>query len=156
MKLYISLLLVICVAVANAIGVQATSVKVSFEKDGKQIKRGGTIRFYPDEQSYYKDRGFSKGIKPKVERGAFIVPPSLTKQENVIVVFESGEYILTFFGVPTSGFGAEEWIIGVDTKPFDKENIMETMPEKDIDYAAYLKFVAADGKPVRVLINSHK
>jgi len=157
MKFYIfSLLLLICFSSVGIANAQVSSIKVSFEKDGKQIDKGFRVRIYSDEQSYYKDRGHNKGIKPKVKQSAFIVPPEIMKQEKVIIIFEISEFDLAFFDVPTIGFNASNWTVGVDTKPFEKENIMGTIPEKNIDIAAYLEFLSKEGKKIKILVNRHK
>lgn len=139
---------------AESVPAQTNSVKVSLEKDGKQLNRGFRIQIYPDRESYSKDRWLSKGIKPKVKEHTFTVPPEIRKQEKVAyVILTFSDYSLTFVDLPLSAFESPEWVVGVDTKPFAKENIMQSIPKQEIEHAYYLQFINKEGKEVRILVN---
>jgi hypothetical protein len=148
------LLLLLCGLAMQSVKAQDNTVKVNLERDDKPIDKGVSIRIYLDEQTYDKDYLRSKGLKLKVKQNTFSVPAEVMRQEKVArVIVEFGEYSLTFSNVPLAAFEAQDWTVGVDTKPISKENLMKSISEKDIDYASYLQFLNKDGKRVKILVN---
>lgn len=156
LKLYLCSLLLLCTygSAIVPVNAQVNSVKVKLEIDGKQLNKGFKLRIYPDKESYNKDKWHTKGIRPKVEQNTFTVPIEIKKQETVAyMIIEFREYELTYFDVPIAAFEAADWVVGIDSRPFESVNVMQSISEKDIDYAYYLKFINKEGKDVKILVN---
>jgi hypothetical protein len=124
-------------------------VKISrFEVDGKEVHK----RFRP---LLYVD---GKLIEPVRVRNSFVVPPEVEGHEYIDVRFVSEKHNLLFPAVHVSKFESE-WVVGVDHKPFEKENIASEQPDpraKKLVDIYYLSFISNKGLDTRMVIKVYK
>jgi hypothetical protein len=124
---------------------QERAVKiVRFEVDGKPLtqpfKISLTVRGKTTEAKATKDR--------------FVVPSDLPESETVDVRFESGTYNLFFESVQITKFNTD-WIFGIDTNPFEPENVESVEPDppgKELSRIYYLSFHSKDGPDTRMIV----
>jgi hypothetical protein len=87
------------------------------------------------------------------------VPPELKEHEKLNVRFMSGKHDLSFESVYASKFKTD-WVVGVDTPPFDSENIASENPDppgKTLSVIWYIDFVPKDkGDGTRVVVKIYK
>lgn len=122
----------------------ADGVKVKFEVDGDEVKQKFKVMLYANDQV----------IEPVVTRNKFTVPPEIKNNERVNVRFLSGKYDLFFNSIHVSAFETA-WIVGVDNKPFDKENTASEEPDppdKELSGIYYLHFVSKSGLDTRTVV----
>jgi hypothetical protein len=136
----------ICAAAipVNPATTQSDRVKVKFEVDGNEIKQKFKVMLYVDDQV----------IEPVMSRNRFMVPPEIKNNEWVNVRFLSGGYDLYFGAIHVSAFETA-WIVGVDNKPFDKENTASEEPEpvdKKLSNIYYIHFVSKSGLDTRTVV----
>lgn len=138
-----------CIAVlANSVKAQTNCVKVKFEVDGKEIKQKFKVLLYVND----------KVIEPSVSENGFTVPPEIKEGDEVKVRFLSGEYDLFFDSLHSSKFGTD-WVVGVDNKPFDKENTEpdELAPDgKELSQIYYIVFLSKKGLDTRLVMKVYK
>jgi hypothetical protein len=137
------------VALVGSVSAQSQCVNVKFEVDGKEVDQKFRVLLYVD----------NRVIGPTVVGKSFIVPPELKDQEKVNVRFLSGEYDLFFESVYLTKFNTD-WVVGVDTPPFDNENITSENPDppgKTLSVIWYIDFVPKDkGDGTRVVVKVYK
>lgn len=136
------LLLSLLVSQVNA---QLKPVKFKFEVDGKPVKSQPKIILYVGD----------KKIEAEISGSSFVVPPEFQKQEKVNVHFISGKYDLLFESVYLSKFEGE-WVIGVDKKPFDKDNAASAQLGRQIKQIQYINFNSTQGDGTRIVVISYK
>ncbi len=139
-----------CVLLANSAKAQARSVKIlKFEVDGKEVRKGFKVLLYIG----------GKTIEPARTGNSFVVPPEVQGHENIGVRFLSGKYDLLFDSVHVSKFNTD-WIIGIDNKPFDAENISSEEPDppgRQLLVIHYMSFVPKDGGDgTRMIVKVYK
>jgi hypothetical protein len=145
-----TLALVVCaLAFVGSVSAQSQCVRIKFEVDGKQVDQKFRVLLSVD----------NKVIEPTVVGKSFIVPPELKDQEKVNVRFLSGQYDLSFESVYLTKFNTD-WIVGIDTPPFDSENIASENPDppgKTLSVIWYIDFVPKDkGDGTRVVVKVYK
>jgi hypothetical protein len=141
------LLLVILGVVASlaiTVSAQSKSVRFKIEVDGKPIKSETKIILYFGDEK----------IEPITSGNSFLLPPQLQKYERVNVRFISGKYNLLFESIYLSKFEGE-WVIGVDNKPFDKENSTSAQPGRPIKQIYYINFNPLHGDGTRMVVISY-
>lgn len=138
-----------CIAVlANSVKAQTNCVKVKFEVDGKEVKQKFKVVLYVSD----------KVIEPSVSETGFTVPPEIKEGDEVKVRFLSGEYDLFFDSLHSSKFGTD-WVVGVDNKPFDKENTEPEEPApdgKELSKIYYIIFLSKKGLDTRLVMKVYK
>lgn len=141
-----ALILVCCsVMLTNPTNAQTNCVKVKFEVDGKEVKQKFKILLYVNNEV----------IEPLMSENGFTVPPEIRHSEKVNVRFLSGEYNLFFESVYLPKFKTD-WIVGIDRKPFDKENLPQSQPDKELLGIYYITFVPKDGLETRIVVEEYK
>lgn len=150
MKKIKALALAVCVlALVGSVSAQSQCVRIKFEVDGKEVDQKFRVLLYVD----------NKVMEPTVVGKSFVVPPELKGQEKVNVRFLSGEYDLFFESVYLTKFNTD-WVVGVDTPPFDNENIASENPDppgKTLSVIWYIDFVPKDkGDGTRVVVKVYK
>ena len=142
----IILMLACCsVIFTNSVKAQTDCVKIKFEVDGKEVKQKFKIILYDN----------NKAIEPLVSENGFTVPLEIRNSEKVNVRFLSGEYDLFFESVYLPKFKTD-WVVGIDRKPFDKDNLPQSQPEKELLLIYYINFVPKDGDGTRMLVEVYK
>lgn len=147
MKIKLVLLLVVgsSLMVVQAAAAQERSVKiVRFEVDKKTVDQPFKISL--------SVRG--KTFEPAVNKDGFVIPADLPETETVDIRFQSGNYNLSFESVPVSKFNLD-WIFGIDTNPFEPENVESVEPDppgKELSRIYYLNFRAKDGPETRMVV----
>jgi TonB-like protein len=116
-------------------------VPVKFEVDGKEKHERYKILLY------LKD---GQSIEPLLVDGGFIVPPEVKSAEYVTVRFLSRRYDFSFGEVYPIKFETD-WTIGVDTKPFDSENVWDDEKAKNTRIVYYINFEPKDGDGTRAV-----
>ncbi len=137
MKVYLLnvVLLAFCLVLFATEGAaQNNQVKFNFEVDAKPVKEKFKVLLYLD----------GKAIEPKMCGDSFTVPPEIEGRENVGVRFLSGKYDLYFDPVYLKDFKTD-WTIGIDNKPFEKDNINAERNYENIALIRYIKFNPKDG-----------
>lgn len=132
----------------NPVKAQTDYVKVKFEVDGREVKQKFKIMLYVNNQV----------IEPMVSENGFTTLPEIRSSEKVNVRFVSGEYNLFFDSVDISAFDTD-WIVGVDNKPFDKENTASEEPDppgKELLGIYYIHFVSKKGLDTRMVVKVYK
>lgn len=106
---------------------------VGLEVDGKLVKSKIKLRIILGD----------KVLKAKTDESGFIVPAeAIGKDVGLILKFD--KYQLTFFFVAAANFD-DDWLVGVDTQPFDPIYLSDADSEKTaIIY--YVKFPNANEK----------
>jgi hypothetical protein len=145
LKTNLIFLLCLLVASAAAANAQATRVRFRLEIGGKQVESHPKIILYAGD----------KEIQAPVVGHTFTVPPEVEKLQKVNVRFLTGKYDLFFESVYLSKFEGE-WIIGVDKKPFDKENLASAQPRRQIRGIHYINFSPTTGDGTRMVVISYK
>jgi len=137
------------VAFVGSVNAQSQCVSVKFEVDGKEMDQKFRILLYVD----------NKVLEPAVIGKSFVVPPELKGQEKVNLRFLSGEHDLSFESVYVTKFKTD-WVVGVDTPPFDNENLASENPDppgKTLSVIWYIDFVPKDkGDGTRVVVKIYK
>jgi hypothetical protein len=96
-----------------------------------------------------------------VKDGGFVLPPELSglKFDEVSVRVVCGKYTLEFTEVEVAKLTGE-LVFGVDYRPFDPENVIESYaPEgkrKKLAVVHYVRFIPEDGPPTRMVINTYR
>ncbi len=115
-------------------------VRLKFEIDGKEKQQRYKIFFYVNGQE----------IEPMLVDGGFLVPPEVKNAKWTEVRFKSGAYDLFFGSVYQSKF-ATDWLVGIDTKPFDSENVSDEAAKRTkIIY--YINFESRVGDDTRLVV----
>jgi len=97
-----------------------------------------------------------KVIEPLRFENGFVVPAGLEGLDKVDIRFVSGKYDLLFESVHASAF-VTDWIIGVDTKPFDKDNLERSPPAgKKLALVYYIQFVPKNGEDTKMTVRVYK
>src|SRR3712207_3678843 len=108
---------------------QPLSTKIlKIEIDGKEIKKNYKIKFLSNDKWIEAERTYT----------GFIIPAEVKNQEYPSVLITFGKYKLEFLRIHISKF-TEDWIVGVDKKPFSDELIS---PEraKTVKRIYYIEF----------------
>lgn len=121
---------------------QNNRVKFSFEVDAKQTKEKFKVLLYVDKAV----------IEPEMCGNSFTVPLGIQGHEFVGVRFVSDKYDLYFDEVPVNSFKSD-WEIGVDYKPFEKENIN---PERSYEKVAYIYYMKFDRFAITIEVNKNE
>ena len=148
MKVYLLniVLLAFCfVLFAGESAAQTNRVKFSFEVDAKPVKEKFKVLLYLD----------GKAIEPKMCGDSFIVPPEVEGQEDVGVRFLSDKHDLYFDPVFIKDFKTD-WTVGVDNKPFEKDNINAERSYDNIALIRYIKFNPKDGDGFMITVEVNK
>lgn len=103
---------------------------MTFGVDGALVEQSFQAVFY------YKKKEFTAELK----NGQLLIPPELAGLQLVDEVrFKSEKYDLRFrYFIPVNRPDSE-WVLGVDTKPFDPDNMVDGASYSDVDYIQYLK-----------------
>jgi hypothetical protein len=123
---------------------QSLSTKIlRIEIDGKETRKSYKVFF------------LSNGERIEAERTStgFIIPSELKDEEYLTVLITFGKYRLEFARVHFSKF-TEDWVIGIDKKPFSEENIE---PEK-AEMAKRVYYIVFEGSALetRLVIIEHR
>ena len=119
-------------------------VKVSFEIDGKRVEERFKILIYVD----------GIAIEPLRFENGFVVPAWPKSVENVRVRFLFAKHNLLFEPVYIAKFETD-WIVGIDNKPFDEENV-DPRAGKELKVVYYIDFVPHDGDETRLVVKVPK
>ena len=111
---------------------------VRLEVDGKEVRN--------DFKVFFLLRG--NWIEAKRKMTGFFIPYELEKEEYLAVSIEFGKYKLEFSRLHISNFG-EDWVVGVDKKPFSDEYVKPEEKETT-KLAYYLRFEGSE--PARQII----
>jgi hypothetical protein len=131
-----------CVITATA---QSRSVKFRFEVDGLPMKGRPKIILY----------GGDERVETPISGNGFVLPSPFEKYAKVNVRFILGSYKLFFESVYLSKFEGE-WVIGVDSKRFDKDNTASAQPGRQIKEIHYITFYPLQGDGTRIVVISYK
>jgi hypothetical protein len=143
-KLNLLFAILSCLVVINSAQAQDRKVKVlRFEVDKKEIKSSFEIIFYLNDMK----------IEPLWDGNSFVVPREIG-DSVVSVRFISGDYDLLFYPVYPSKFDTD-WIIGIDKKPFDRDNA-SPQEAQNLKMIYYLQFVSHDGDDTILVVNVPK
>ncbi len=113
----LTILILVCCSAMLTVKAQTNCVKVKFEVDGKEVRQKFKIVLY-----------FNNAIiEPSVSKKGFAVPLEIGDSNEVSVRFLSGEYDLFFDSLHISALDTD-WIVGIDNRPFDKDNIEPEEP----------------------------
>jgi hypothetical protein len=126
---------------ASKKSISGRQVKVlRFEVDKKEIKSSFKIILYLND----------KEIEPVRDGNSFFVPQEVDNS-IVTVRFISSGYDLLFHPIYPSKFDAD-WIIGVDNKPFDTDNVS---PEeaRNVKMVYYSQFVSREGDDTILVVS---
>ena len=106
---------------------------VGIEIDGKEVRKNYKVFFLSN----------GKWIEAEISSTGFVVPNELKNQEQVAVLITVGKYRVVFPEIRISKF-EEDWIVGIDNKPFSEEFVT---PEevKKTKRAYYIKFLGTGG-----------
>ena len=133
----------------TSVTAQTHVVKIRrFEVDGKALHKPFKILLYVD----------GRVIKPARIGNRFVVPSEIEHHKTVDVRFISEKYNLFFQSVDNSKFGTD-WIVGVDNKPFDEENIASEDPDPQRQALVgiyYLEFLSKKGLDTRMVVKTYK
>lgn len=146
----LTVLILTCCSLMLGVPVKAGPkwVKVKFEVDGAALNEQFKVIIYAKELK----------LEPDVVGSTLAVPPELKDYETVDVRFLCGKYDLFFEDIHTAAFDAD-WIVGVDNKPFDKENTDSEEPippGKELLGIYYIHFVSRKGLDTRVVFRVYK
>lgn len=119
-------------------------VKVDFEIDGKRVEERFKILIYID----------AIAIEPLRFENGFVVPSWPKNVESVRVRFLFARHNLLFEPVYIAKFETD-WIVGIDNKPFDEENVDPTAG-KELRVVYYIDFVPHDGDGTRLVVKVPK
>lgn len=115
-------------------------VPVTFRVNDKEQQQNYKILLYVDDRE----------IEPMLVDGGFLVPPEVKTAKTTEVRFQSGTYDL-FFGALHPAKFTTDWTVGVDTKPFDPDNLRDEAPGK-IQIIYYIDFESKLGDGTRLVI----
>lgn len=137
----LTILVLVCCSVmltvkaqTNCVRAQNNRVKFSFEVDAKPVKEKFKVQLYLD----------GKVIEPDMCGDSFLVPPEIEGRKDTGVRFLSDKYDLYFDPIFAHNFKID-WVVGVDNKPFEKENLNAEKNYEKVAIIHYLKFIPKDG-----------
>jgi hypothetical protein len=132
------------IAVRKASG-QVQIVKIlKIEVDSRTVDTDFQLFIHKDGKKILPKRDGQRG---------FEVPEGIRESPvEVQVIFD--RYDLWFSPVYRSKFSTN-WIVGVDTKPFDKENL-QSETAADVKQIYYLQFVSDEGDDTRLVVTVKK
>ena len=136
----------LCLSVFAVAHAQVNSVHLKFEVDGKPINKPFKVQIYIQD----------KVIEPLIAANSFEVPPEIESVEKVSVRFLCGKYNLFFDPVYAPKFKAQDWVVGVDTKPFDPENYTQTEDKRKPKVIHYIEFNSTEGDGTRLVVSTFK
>ena len=101
------------------------------EIDGKEVKKKYKVFFLLD----------GKLVEAKKTSTGFIIPAALRNSEHLTVFITLGKYKFKFSDIHISKFD-EEWVLGVDNKPFSQE-IDYLIEEETVKRVYYIDFLGS-------------
>jgi hypothetical protein len=103
-------------------------VNVDLEVDGKRVSyNNASVKFIYDHDT----------LTAKIDSAVNI--PALVFRKNATVIFNFNKYILQFDSIPVSVNDLHpRWIIGIDSKPFDKKKFWQIKSWKKVQVVYYL------------------
>lgn len=125
------ILLLVFLAMTFSI-VQGQSLSTRLEKieiNGKEAKKSYKVFFLSND----------KWIESEKTSTGFIIPSELKCEEYLTILITFGKYKLEFSKIPISKFN-EDWIVGVDKKPFSEEYVKPEEMES-IKRVYYIQFL---------------
>lgn len=129
MKIIIIIALLLNLCFMSEAGAQTTSTRIiKIEIDGKKVEKDYKVLFLLN----------GKWIESAKTSTGFIIPDELRREEYLTVLISSGRYKLKFADLHASNF-RENWIVGVDNKPFSAE-FVEPEDAKTTRFAYYILF----------------
>jgi hypothetical protein len=139
-KLITTFTLTLAVFFVNTAFITAESrfVRLSIEVDRKRIQEKFQLLVYAGKNE----------VEPLRFENGFVVPEVLSKYEKVDIKILFRNYDLLFEDVPVEAFTLD-WIIGVDLRPFDSENMSSTEKPpagKRLSFIYYIHYVARTAK----------
>jgi hypothetical protein len=101
-----------------------------------------------DEKEYKKDYRVSfligeTWLKAERTQTGFIVPLELQREEHLHILITFGKHRLEFSDIHISKFG-EDWIVGVDTKPYT-HMVLDEEEAKKTTQLYYIRFLGGHG-----------
>lgn len=135
-KLFFLVFFLFFITVHSTLG-QSRVVKLKFEIDRKPFDCNCSLVLYDG----YKE------IIPKNVGDGFEVPKEIEYYERIGVKFLCGrnrEHKLDFGYIYRSKFQTD-WVVGIDTKPFDSELLPTVLPEKEVGVIYYIRFESEKG-----------
>lgn len=125
--------LLLAVAFLYATKAQAQSTKViGIEVDGQTIKTDYEVFVLSD----------GRCIKLTRNSEGFSIPAELKDKQHLSIVFAFGKYKLQFPNIHFSKF-TEDWIVGVDRKPFS-DDFVNSVEAKSIKLIYYILFKGSE------------
>jgi len=121
---------------------------VRIEIDGKPVKANFKVDIITDDKKIYKAKTDENGFTVPAE----VVGKSVDNYVGVVITFK--KYVLTFFTVHSSNFDTD-WIVGVDTEPFEAENLDGAQPS-EVQSIYYLQFEGEPGRHLTVRVGKPK
>lgn len=114
-----------------------------FEVDGKPVRKSFRVSLFDND----------KFVDLKTVKDGFLLPAKFTKHEFVRIRFRIGSYDLLFDPIYRAKFETE-WIIGVDRKPFDPDNVFVFSAEqaKKTDIVHYIDFEPKSGDGTKLIV----
>ena len=140
-RIIISILLIIFCFFCEAMAQSPTKI-IRLEIDGKEVKKSYKVFFFSD----------GKWIESDKTSTGFVIPSELKTKEYLTVLITFGKYKLKFSDIHISNF-SEDWIVGVDKKPFSDE-FVKPEEAKITKRAYYIQFEGGD--PSRLLVITEK
>lgn len=111
-----------------------------FEVDGKPVRKSFRVSLFDND----------KFVDLKTVKDGFILPAKFTSHEFVGIRFRIGHYDLFFDPVYRAKFETE-WIVGVDTKPFDPDIVYDEAAKR-ADVVHYIEFESKVGDGTILLV----
>jgi hypothetical protein len=113
-------------------------------------------RIEVDEKEYKKDYKVSflvgdTWIKAERTPTGFTVPLELQSEKHLRMLITFGKHRLEFADVDIAGF-AEDWIVGVDTKPYSSLTLTEEEAKKT-KQLYYIRFLGGHGTVLTVRVS---
>jgi hypothetical protein len=142
-KYLILFLLITTCALCRAQSRPMSTDVVRLEVGGKEVKKSYKVYF------------LSKGKWIESERTAtgFLVPDKLRAEEYLTVLITFGKYKLVFSKIHISKFN-EDWIIGVDKKPFSQE-FVTSEEARTVKRVYYIQFLGS-GLVTQVVVKEYR
>jgi hypothetical protein len=141
-KIVVLVLLVISCCLFDAKAQYSSTKIIRIEVDGKETKKRFKVFFLSN----------GKWIESKRAFNSFVIPTDLMTAEHLTLLIAFGKYKLKFPEIPIANFN-EDWIVGVDEKPFSEEFVKrEEMRMTSIAY--YIQFQG--GEPERQIVITRK
>ena len=127
-----------CTANAQSLVTKVRRVEI----DGKETNTTYNVFFLSN----------GKWIKSRRTPSGFAVPKRISARDEITILFTFGNYRLTFPDIDSANL-REEWVVGVDNRPFSEEFVR---PEEagEIKSAYYVQFESTE--PVRQIIVTKK